>query len=598
MKLEYNIVGVSKKSEEDLKIIYDELGTGVFALALSVTRSRKLAREIAVETFRRIVRFAATYNTDTNGQYWIMDICMRLAENSLQDPEVSSSGAARENVDNASALLQDCVCGLDGDRGKMVILNATTDLGKTDIAHLCGYYSGSARSEIRRGISALVKKDESREKKQILSQLEADAAAACPDYFERIAGNEPTAVAHVSHEAMYLPDEVGKFSDGALEDEQVSGRETERRAIVRKKRIVILSAVLGILLIAGIVTGIVLSTRKTIDYSGEKKTQTNVQFGNTIDMVFAGGNLFYRGASGGIYRYDPSGGDPVRIYDGVAKELVTDGTRLYFRSDRSKIFSVNLDGSGLKQLCSRSGTTLCFANGMLYFSASDGIYAMPGGGVDDDAQLTAIYVEEVDDAPPRNHIVVTENGQVLFSGGADKGIFTVRETGSGSLGVVYFDEVYYMTLWEGDILFDCVTPDGIEMYALDTERLKTAVIGLKYDTDGEGNIDYASGKGMPALTYSAAYCTYGDRLWYEGYVSGENGSKKDIGIYAIRKNSDEAALLLPIPEEGLHVSEMFCDGTNLYCFYSDGKSDGERRLVSYELDDFTKSKLIFEGRRG
>ena len=50
MNLEYRIVGAAKNSEEDLRAIYDEMGTGVYTLALSLTRSRKLAREVAVGT--------------------------------------------------------------------------------------------------------------------------------------------------------------------------------------------------------------------------------------------------------------------------------------------------------------------------------------------------------------------------------------------------------------------------------------------------------------------------------------------------------------------------------------------------------------------
>ena len=64
--------------------------------------------------------------------------------------------------------------------------------------------------------------------------------------------------------------------------------------------------------------------------------------------------------------------------------------------------------------------------------------------------------------------MVTDDGRVLFSGGADKGIFTVSEfSGSSVLGLIYFDEVYYLTLWNGKLLFDGIAADGIEMYLMD-----------------------------------------------------------------------------------------------------------------------------------
>ena len=54
-----------------------------------------------------------------------------------------------------------------------------------------------------------------------------------------------------------------------------------------------------------------------------------------------------------------------------------------------------------------------------------------------------------------------------------------------------------------------------------------------------------------------------------------------------------AKLLLELPAEGLQVTEMFTDGERLYCFFSDGRSGGKRRLTAYELDDFSKATEIF-----
>lgn len=597
MKLEYNIVGVAKKSEEDLRTIYRSIGDGVFGLALGVTGSRKLAREIAVETFRRVVRYAVTFNTDMSGQYWILDICMQLSLNSLRDPAVSAMSITKEKIDNASSLLQDTLFKLGGDRGTMILLKALTDLKNVDIAQLCGYYSGSAGAEIRRGIAKLADMDDMRQKKELLPQLKQDIGSVCPDYYSRISEEEPTAVSHVSHEAMYLSEELNSFSTGAEEDEKITGRERERKEKAKWKWLRIAAVFAGALLIAGIVAGIIAATRKR-NTDNEPSPPPGVQYGNKIDMVIAGGKLYYRGVGGGIFRFDDEKGEPEQIYDGTARELVTDGTKLYFRSDRSKLFSINTDGTGLKQLCDISGTTLCFSGGRLYFSASDGIYSMPGEGVADDSELTPVYIEEVEDAPSRQSIVVTDDGRVLFSGGADKGIFTVSEfSGSSVLGLIYFDEVYYLTLWNGKLLFDGIAADGIEMYLMDIDLKKAEVVGLEYSTGSDGNIDYTTGAGTPALSYSAAYTPYGDRLWYEGYEIDENGLKKNIGIYVISYNSGDPELLLPLPEEGLHVTEMLSDGKSLYCFYSDGRSDGERRLVAYDLNDFNDAKVVFDVRR-
>ena len=81
------------------------------------------------------------------------------------------------------------------------------------------------------------------------------------------------------------------------------------------------------------------------------------------------------------------------------------------------------------------------------------------------------------------------------------------------------------------------------------------------------------------------------------YVLGEDGSRRDIGIYVIGRNSDQSRLALAIPEDQLHVTEMLSDGSTLYCFYSDGKPEGERKLVAYDQNDFSRLKEIFDVRR-
>ena len=591
MKLEYNIIGIAKNSEEDLRTVYRSMAPGVFGLALSVTKSRKLAREITVETFRRVVRYAPTFDTDMSGQYWILDMCMQLSRNSLRDPAVAPSSIAKEEVDNASALLSDTLFNLDGDRGTMLVLKAATELRNVDIAQLCGYYSGSAGAEIRRGIARLADMDKNRDKKEILPELKRDIEAVCPDLYDRIGDGERTVVAHVSHEAMYLSDEVNSFSADEKEAENIAKREAGRKKKARATRLRVLAVIAGLLLIGGIVAGIIISTRSSVRPGNEEKVPPGVQFGNTINMVSAGGKVYYRGVDGGIYAVPKGSGAPELIYGGTVRELVSDGTKLFFRGEKSKIYSINTDGSGLKQLCEKSGTTLCFSGGRLYFSASDGIYSMPGEGVSDDSELTAVYLEEVEDAPSRYCIVVDEKGKVLFSGGADKGIYSVSEfAGSATLGVLYFDEVYYMTLWDGELLFDAVSMHDIELYTLDADNKKLSVVGLNYSVGNDGETVTT---GEPVLSYSAAYCVYGSKLWYEGYTRNESDEKDNIGIYVIEKNSDKPRLLLGIPADGLHVSEMFTDGERLYCFYSDGKPDGKRELISYNVNDLSESMQIF-----
>jgi len=595
LKLEYNIVGVAKESEEDLRAIYDEAGAGVWALALTVTGSRKLAREIAVEVFHRIKLWAHSFDTEMNGVQWISDMCLRLSENCLRDPVVKELPIAKQQVDNASALISDLLFKLDGDRDTLIAAKATLGLGTRELAELTGYYPASVRAEQNRGIARLAEMDEARDKKTLLKTIGRELRTLAPDYWEAALGDKPTAVSHVSHEAMYLSDEEGRFEGGEQERAAVEHREKVRREA--KKRRTIVGIIIGaVLLAAAAVAALVVVHVRNKAEQPKEDPAANVQFGNTVDMVKIGDVLYFRGVAGGIYGWDTlAGGDPFLVTEESARELITDGTRLIFRStERSRLFSIETDGSGLKQLCGRAGTTLAYANGKVYFSASDGIYAMPSTGVGDDAELEAVYIEEVEDAPSRSHMAVTEDGRVIFSGGADKGIYEVTDwNGSGVLSMKYFDEAYYFTLWDGTVLFDSMLAGSIYLYRMNIDTGALTQIGVTETESGEA-------AGEAVLSYSAAYTVLGDTLYYEGCKSDGGTGKTDIGLYSIAAGAsgESAKLLLGLDAEGAHVTEMFTDGERLYCFYSDGLASGERRLVAYDLDDFAESTVVFSGRRG
>ena len=72
MDFAYLIVGISKNEEKDLKELYDKTHHTVYGLALSLVRDRVLARDITIETYRRVKQFANTYDTDINVEYWLL----------------------------------------------------------------------------------------------------------------------------------------------------------------------------------------------------------------------------------------------------------------------------------------------------------------------------------------------------------------------------------------------------------------------------------------------------------------------------------------------------------------------------------------------
>ena len=600
MNIAYEIVGIAKGNREDVEAVYKKTGLGVFSLALSVTKSRRLAREIAVETFRRVIRYAYSFDTDNDGGQWIADICMQLSRNSLRDPAVRSAAVSKELTDNASALLDDTLNKLSGDRGTLIILKATMPFLRTsDAARLTGYYVQSAGAEQRRGIAALAGMDEAREKKNIIPDLTEDLQKICPDYLEDILSDRNTAVEHVSHEAMYLDDEVNTFSGGGSETEIVEKRENERKKNGRKKALIIAGAVLAVAVIAVVTVLLIVNSRRSANEDTPGET-TSAQFGNSIDMLKIRDRLYYRGVSGGIYAYDcVKGGEPVRISDETAKELVTDGESLYFRSAQgNKIYRIGTDGGGLKKLCGLSGTTLTYSGGYIYFSGSDGIYAVSTLGAENDEDIVTVYAEETEDSPSRNHMTVTESGQVVFSGGADGGLFLVGEWNSSSvLYYIYLGEVYYFTEADGYLLFDELAGSAINLYLLDVDARKAYSVGVEYVKDEEGRLTSETAGGEQATTYSTAYCCAGQYIYYEGCTFDDFGRAENIGIYRTKLNSAETELLLELPQEGPHITEMFCDGDSLFCLYSDGLKDSTRQLVKYDTGNFENAAVIFSETR-
>lgn len=578
MDLEYLIVGISKNSKEDFQALYNATYVKVYSLALATVKDKMLAREIAVETFRRVKTYAYSFDTALNAEYWMLDMTRQLSLNALRDSQLRTSLSDSNVADNASVLVLKTVSQLRNERGLLLILRAVTDLSGKDIATLSGFYRTSAAREARRGLKELRAYHPKLTQKELNKDLKKDLKDACPDYLELVELDRPTKVSHISHEAMYLNDEEASFE---VREEIARIQERTEQKQSRRKR-TLRAALIALVCILVVASGTAIIYRLFQESESTSKPE-RAQTGASIEMVEIDGILFYRDANTGIYAYDPHAPEAQTklIYDSPVRDLVTDGNLLFFRNYKDgKIYSLRTDGTVLHQLSERSGTSLSYYNGYIYFNASDGIYKISVATDSDTAtapQPEVVYVEEVADAPTRFHIGFSDDGTLVFSAGADNGIYRVED---GVLYALYLDEAYYFQI-EGNLLFfDAIGLKDLRyLYAIDLNQ--------NNDTETDTETDEPT---FPTIQlYSAAYYVVGNTIFYEGYD--EEG--KVNGLYAMDLIDGTRILIDEITDNQLHITDMYASDSKLYCYYSDGAADGARTLVARELGSLDKTETIF-----
>lgn len=577
MNLEYLIVGIAKGSEEDFAALYEALRVRVYAVALATVKDKSLAREIAVEIFRRIKTYAPTFDTELNAEYWIIDMVRQLSLNALKESAIRQGISANSIADNASALILKTLSELKNERGLLLTMEAVTKLSGKDIAALSGFYRSSAIREARRGLLELRNTYPKVSKKMVKQQLKEDFTVSCPDYLPYIQSQRSTKVAHVSHEALYLAEEEILFR-GDEESETIQAR---RDSLKQKQNRRIKIGILAAACILFFVSGAVVINKLVRDAKSQSKPD-RVQTAASMEMLEINNILYYRDANTGIYAYDPLSKEsgPALIYNEPVRDLIAIGESLVFRNYKSgKIYAMDLQGKNVRMLTDLSGTSLVSYTDTdgesVYFSGEDGIYRIllskEAGTQTEDAE--PVYTEEVEDAPARFHMAFTQDGTLIFSSGADGGIYQVIDE---DLHALYLDEAYYFQI-ENDVLFF----DAIGLR--DVRYLYAINLNEKEQEDSEE-------KALPTIQlYSAAYYVIEDTVYYEGF----NEEGKENGLYSLNLTTGTRTLIEGISDGDLHITDMYASSEKLYCYYSDGTSDGESTLIARPFDNLDKTETIF-----
>lgn len=564
MELEFLIVGIAKKSREDLRALYEETASEVFGLALSIVKDTALAADILAETYRRIVTLAYLFNTDLSAEYWLLDMTKNLAYNTMHDQELSKRCLSPKQ-DNLSKVLMELINNSKEDRASIIAARCLSELNKRDIAKLLWYKTGACNKEYKRGINRLAEKVPNIEKNRLAEHIVKDIKAIVPDVWDVIISKEDTPLSHISHEELNLNASELIYSD----DDKEKALQLKHTAQKRRKRSIIAAAVIAAVIIVANLT-VVLVTN--ILKNDESTDEISLQFGNRIAIARIGQKTFYQNTqkNNELWIYDEADGKSRALLSDPIKELISDGSRLYYRNlADGYIYTVNLDGSGKNKLTETPGTCLTLYNGRIYFSTASGISSINTDGSDE--QIYIAIDMQSDDMSYfsgmglelyRYMIKFSPEGILHFSAGAGKGIYYIENFGGQTgLELVYSDEAYTFEITENSIYFDLKTYDEkknalIKLYELDREsRLFTPLDGF--------------------LLGTGAFCIEDGLVYFDGSVNDEYG----IYVYSLTEKT------APVKLSSLRASDLFMTENKLYVYYPGSNQTPGAYLNILELSE-------------
>ena len=159
------IVETSRGNLESLEELYKDLGSVVFALALSILKSRPLAEDVLQDTFVRVKISAGLYKPGTNGRAWILKIARNLAISAIRSNRFETISDTIESTESDgidftqskidSLILKESLSRLSQQERQIVLLHAVKDLKHREIAEILDIPLGTALWKYRQAIKKL-----------------------------------------------------------------------------------------------------------------------------------------------------------------------------------------------------------------------------------------------------------------------------------------------------------------------------------------------------------------------------------------------------------------------------------------------------------
>ncbi|MBQ8165144.1 MAG: DUF5050 domain-containing protein [Clostridia bacterium] len=590
MSFEYLIVGIAKDEQQDYREFYDKTKVETYMFALSLVKDRVLARDIAVEAYKRVYSLAYKFDTDLNAEYWILDIVKNLCINSLKHEELRKV-ADSNRIDNLTRLLSDLILQTAEDRAKFIVLRTVSGLNKSEIAKLLWYQGGSASAEYRRGIKELVALDPAeRSNDSVKENLTEDMKSCTPDMWGLVIKDEATRVSFVSHEELEIDDDEIAFSEDKEELKKI------KRAADRKRRkIKILTVVIAIILLCGVIAGVIAAV---VAYNKEQNTVSKLPQSNTIDitmpqfrtkmaMAELDGVLYYSNYNdeGKLYKADFSSGNSVvsKISDDIPKEIVaynSDSKYIIYRNyTDGKIYRYSPSDGQTVRLCEISGAALCLKDDKLYFSTSTGISSISVSG--DMSSYKEVFIVSDLSNPFRYDIEVNASENVYFSSGAEAGLFILKEykdESTGEVGIynegIYAGNIYDMHLYGDSIYFDISENNTSVLCKLD--------ISNEYKVSRIENV----------FLSSAAICISDGYIYYAGYEEdptvNENAQR---GLFRMSVDLGAPEMLVAQTDATLFISDLYISDSKIYCYSCTAAAEGIKKLVAYDKEGLNKDNF-------
>jgi len=602
VSFEYLIVGIAKGKQEDFREFYDKTKVAAYMFALSVVKDRVVARDIAVEAYKRVISLAYKFDTDLNAEYWLLDIVKNLSVNALRHADIKNA-ADSKRIDNLTGLLSELIIDAKEDRAQFVVLRTVSSLSKSEISRLLWYKSGSASAEYNRAIKALVATTpDYRTKSSVKQELFDDMTSCTPDMWGLIIKGEDTRVSFVSHEEIVIDDSEVEFSEDTEEIKKIK-RAADKKSRKVKIFTVIIAVVILCAIIAGVIAAVVAYNKAQAEKREQEKDKTNVievtlpQSGTSLAMAELDGILYYSDITEGgkLYKADFSAGKAVvsKISDEAVKDIVVcDDVEKYvvyrtYPSGNAYRYSP-ADGSSV-MLCKSVGA-MCISGDTLYYSSADGICSM--SVTSGEPTIKTILPETQDKnyagLPWRYDIEALEDGTVYFSAGGDTdnpGIFTVKETTDAITSEIrtYHENVkvkadignvYEMYMYNGIIYFDKSGNYSSALYAIDTKK--------------DNEVKFFEN----VYLSSAAVSVHDGYVYYAGYIENPKDNKvAQRGLCRISVDGGSPEMLIVQNDLTLHISDLYVSNDKIYCYSCSGDGKSRRNLISYTKEGLDKNNF-------
>ncbi|UVI29031.1 RNA polymerase sigma factor [Paenibacillus spongiae] len=161
MNLDEALEAVAGGDAGALKLVYEEMRSIVYALALSIVRNKPAAEDILQETFVRVYEKAGTYRAGSNPKAWIVTIARNLAYDVLRRESKSRSGEIQEVMCTAGdsieqrLALTDALFQLEVMERQIVVMHVVAGLKHHEISTQLGIPAGTVRWKYRQSLSRL-----------------------------------------------------------------------------------------------------------------------------------------------------------------------------------------------------------------------------------------------------------------------------------------------------------------------------------------------------------------------------------------------------------------------------------------------------------